>query len=207
MPLKVFGIGLSKTGTTSLNMALEILGFSSIHYPVTWSQINQHDAATDITIASRFKELDELYPGSKFILTVRDSNKWLESCQNHFTYFTEQKFLPENRKFYLEQRVKIYGTKIYDRVLFQEAYKNHIHNVQNYFGHRPQDLLVIDIPAGDGWVELCSFLQLPAPKQAFPHKNADSELISNVDEQNAYQAWMANLLNANPRDCVTYPHA
>ena len=32
MKNKVFCIGLNKTGTTSLNVALKILGFNSVHY-------------------------------------------------------------------------------------------------------------------------------------------------------------------------------
>jgi hypothetical protein len=195
MPLKVFGIGLSKTGTTSLHIALQILGLSSVHYPVTWGEIDQYDAASDITVASRFKELDELYPDSKFVLTVRDLNQWLESCQNHFTYFTPERFFPKNRDFYLKQRVKTYGTKNYDQVLFQEAYEKHIYDVQNYFARRPQDLLIMNIANGDGWEELCSFLQLSTPKQPFPHKNADSELNSGVIGQNAHQLRIASLLD------------
>ena len=100
MNFKIFGIGLSKTGTTSLHVALEILGYSSVHYPVTWEEFDRYDAAHDITVASRFEELDKLYPGSRFILTLRDLNQWLRSCENHFDRFNRNKISPKVREFY-----------------------------------------------------------------------------------------------------------
>ena len=56
--MKVFGIGLSKTGTTSLNEALGILGLKSKHYFFNLDQIEELDAATDLPIARAFRELD-----------------------------------------------------------------------------------------------------------------------------------------------------
>src|SRR5438105_11325665 len=88
MASKIFGIGLSKTGTTSLANALQILGYktkdnmgvvnyathdlSSVHLEV----VEAYDALTDTPIPSFYRELDARYPGSRFILTVRDSDEW-----------------------------------------------------------------------------------------------------------------------------------
>ena len=33
----------------------------------------------------------------------------------------------------------------------------------------PDRLLVMDIPAGDGWEKLCPFLGVPIPDAPFPH--------------------------------------
>lgn len=88
---KVFGVGLSKTATTSLTFALEILGFCTKHYPSLryyphWLRgikkhvLEEDQAFSDITIIPFYKELDRKYPGSKFILTARDLDDWLESC-------------------------------------------------------------------------------------------------------------------------------
>ncbi len=65
---KVFGIGLSKTGTKSLVKALKILGYKSVHYPRNLNVLKNYDAAADISVAHAFKELDKKYPKSKFIL-------------------------------------------------------------------------------------------------------------------------------------------
>ena len=66
---KTFGIGLSRTGTTSLTLALEALGLSVAHFPTTMKQIEEHDAATDTPVAASFQSLDSRFPGSKFIYT------------------------------------------------------------------------------------------------------------------------------------------
>ena len=43
---KILGIGLSRTGTTSLTRALEILGLRAVHFPRRLREIRRHDAAT-----------------------------------------------------------------------------------------------------------------------------------------------------------------
>ena len=54
---KIFGIGLSKTGTSSLSEALEILGYSTVHFPRSLSEIAYYDAATDSTVAGRRRDI------------------------------------------------------------------------------------------------------------------------------------------------------
>ena len=78
---KIFGIGLSKTGTTSLARALEILGYKTRDYlgvtryssgdlsSIDLDEIETNDAFTDTPVPSFYRELDSRYPGSKFILT------------------------------------------------------------------------------------------------------------------------------------------
>ncbi len=172
MSAKIFGIGLSKTGTSSLNGALKVLGYKSIHFPISMEEIHSYDAACDISVSYRFKELDILYPGSKFILTIRDLNQWLDSCENHFGKKVNLGELsPKLRDFLRINRLLNYGTVNYDRVLFQEAYQRHIQQVQNYFAHRSQDLLTMNISSGEGWERLCHFLERPIPEQPFPQEN------------------------------------
>ena len=95
--IKIFGIGLSKTGTTSLARALEILGYKTRDYigvtkyiagdlsSVDLQEIDANDAFTDTPIPSFYKQLDEKYPNSKFILTTRNMDDWLRSCKKQFT--------------------------------------------------------------------------------------------------------------------------
>lgn len=160
MSAKIFGIGLPKTGTIRLHAALEILGYRSVHYPVTMSEIDRHNAANDISVACRFEQLDKLYPGFKFILTVRDLNQWLVSCESQFGQKVNVTELsPKLREFLLAQRLLAFGTASYHPVLFQEAYQRHIQYVKNYFARRPQDLLIINIGSREGWERLCPFLE------------------------------------------------
>jgi len=92
--MKVFGIGLSRTGTKSLTEALNMLGINVVHYPndettlqeliagnYEFSLLNSWDGITDITVAPYYAQLDKIYPDSKFILTVRFGKKNLGSNQ------------------------------------------------------------------------------------------------------------------------------
>ena len=179
MSAKIFGIGLPKTGTSSLHAALEILGYRSVHYPVTRSEIESHDAANDISVACRFEQLDKLYPGSKFILTVRDLNKWLQSCEHHFGQKVNPSELsPYLREFLLAQRLLAFGATNYDPILFTQAYQRHIQHVQNYFAHRQQELLIMNISSGEGWDMLCPFVGHPLPDKPFPQKNVAGEALA-----------------------------
>ena len=53
-------------------------------------------------------------------------------------------------------------------------YMKMLQEIQGYFKERPQDLLTLDICAGEGWKKLCPFLGVPIPKEDFPHKNKGS---------------------------------
>ena len=109
-PMKIFCIGLNKTGTRSLSDALEILGYRSLHWggsdqatalrrgpeirvaveraleegrPLL-EDIDDVDAYSDLlALSTNFDVLDRQYPGSKFILTVRDLDEWLDSRRRH----------------------------------------------------------------------------------------------------------------------------
>ena len=97
---KVFGIGLGRTGTTSLTHALTILGYRTVHFPVDeasrreiteylerkadrieMSVLADHDALTDVPVCCIYQGLDQAYPGSRFILTTRDKESWLASTK------------------------------------------------------------------------------------------------------------------------------
>ncbi|WP_373528649.1 sulfotransferase family protein [Nostoc sp.] len=185
---KIFGIGLSKTGTSSLHNALELLGYSSVHFPLTWAAFDSHDAASDLPVACRFKELDERYPGSKFILTIRDMRGWLQSCADHFGHRVKlEQFPVQLRVIFMWHRQQVFGTVGYDPVLFEEAYLRHLEHVQQYFLSRPQDLLVLNICVGEGWKKLCPFLGYPILEVPFPHSNRASSLTKPNQDGNKGQ--------------------
>jgi len=85
--VKIFGIGLHRSGTSSLAAALRVLGYRTLQTPISvFNDINQpcleeNDAFTDLPIPLLYKELDQKYPGSKFICTIRDVDKWLASVK------------------------------------------------------------------------------------------------------------------------------
>lgn len=169
MSEKVFGIGLSKTGTTSLHHALGALGLKSKHYPqrpeifsCDFRHLDRYDAVTDIPIAPYYPQLDAAYPGAKFILTVRNVDEWLQSM--------EKWWRRERRpsEFMLRVRIAVYGVVEFHAARLRYVYEKHASDVREYFARRPGDLLILDICAGEGWDELCAFLRKPVPSSPFP---------------------------------------
>jgi hypothetical protein len=182
---RVFGVGLSKTGTTSLAAALNILGVKTIHYPhdgqtyhelksgdFRLSILNEYDGAVDTPIAPFYAQLDAVYPGSKFILTVRDKNSWLRSAEYDWSRYVDA----QRRRGKLDEfdgfiRAAVYGTLDFDPDHYSRVYDAHERNVREYFRNRPGDLLILDICGGDGWEKLCGFLGIEIPKVPFPNEN------------------------------------
>ncbi|MEW6405157.1 MAG: sulfotransferase family protein [Chloroflexota bacterium] len=168
---KVFGIGLSKTGTTSLASALEMLGYKSIHARSA-DEIETHEASTDVPVAARYRQLDKLYPGSRFILTVRDVDSWVESCRKHFNNYSPYRI--NNVKLAAEYgfcRGVLYGIDHFDPDVFRAAYQRHTEGAREYFRDRPNDCLELNIIAGEGFDKLCPFLSKPTLQATFPKAN------------------------------------
>jgi len=174
---KVFCIGFHKTGTTSLKGALEVLGYS-IKGPsgrgntdltanvesIARRLVPKYDAFQDNPWPIIYRFLDREFPGSKFILTVRESDKWIASIVDHFGE-TETKM-----------RAWIYGPAHADprgnEKVYVDRYEQHNREVIAYFQDRPGDLLVLDLTAGDAWPKICSFLGQPVPDVPFPWRNS-----------------------------------
>lgn len=178
---KVFGIGLSRTGTTSLTEALRMLGYKAVHCPLSIVAFNgkglklnanivaQFDAFTDSPVARMYRELDEAFPGSKFVLTTRQIDKWMGSMRRMRPSFTLLKVLPKVR-----QLARDLGgtTSFADERALARGFLNHSRNVREYFGDRlGRDLLVLDVAAPDAWDRLCGFLGHAKPTVPFPHYN------------------------------------
>lgn len=179
----VFGIGLSKTGTTSLNDALNILGYRAEHLPpcakiaadgtpvmdwVWW--MSKFDAMTDLTVAAIFEELRDTFPNARFIYTPRDIDKWLDSCRRHFTLDLAEKRVQQRNFLQLELPLAFYGSFLYDEDLYRAAYERHDAKVRAAFAGA-DNFLEFDLTAGANWERLCDFLDKPVPDAAFPFSN------------------------------------
>lgn len=189
---KVFGIGLSRTGSMSLTEALTILGLRAVHFPadpvtqreyfsffanpsntLRLSLLDRFDALTDNPVSRVYRELDRGYPGSKFIWTIRDKDSWLRSCE----LWWERSVIPfmehsaQLHGFMALVGTQVYGTAYFDAGLFSAAYDAHMAQVPAYFRGREQDLLTLNICAGEGWPQVAGFLGLAVPEVGFPHRN------------------------------------
>lgn len=166
---KIFGIGLSRTGTTSLTQALRILGYSAVHLPISIQQILDHDAATDTSIAMGFEFLDLMFPGSKFIYTIRDFDAWSESMRK---FFSTHPMTADGQKI----RRALYGGGGFhrDAAELKKIQENFKGRVERYFESRSLLALNICVPGSDEekWDRLCYFLGRSVPDVPFPHLNA-----------------------------------
>jgi hypothetical protein len=95
--MKVFGVGLSKTGTTSLAKALEILGYKGVHFDTqrlnkivienvksfSFDVYNDVDYVTDLPSSYFYKEIIDSYPEALVILTCREEGEWWDSMESH----------------------------------------------------------------------------------------------------------------------------
>jgi hypothetical protein len=163
---KVFGIGLGKTGTTSLAAAMATLGLRVKHSPRYVDEIQEHDFSNDIAVAWRFRFLDFVYPNAKFILTVRELRSWLASCAAKDAQKSSKGTLRRQ-----ENRFMCFGRTNYKESDFILAYQRHLEDVTAHFRDRPEKLLVMNICEGDGWGKLCPFIGVQVPNIPFPHNN------------------------------------
>lgn len=173
--MKVFGIGLSRTGTKSLADALEKLGFRSKHFPslkaLLWDA-ERYDALTDTTVALFYKRLDELYPDAKFVLTVRDETSWLDSVERFWAWSRRYRQNRADKKALKSgtiTNIVLYGSDVFNADLYVYARHRHHEDVRRYFANRPGKLLELDICGGEGYEKLCPFLGLDVLDKPFPH--------------------------------------
>ena len=185
LPTRIFGIGLHKTATTSLHKAFQILGFDSLHWgkgeaPAVWNEMSADGrsktlerfyAASDLPIPLLYKQLDKSYPGSKFILTVRDEWEWLQSVRRMFNpaYNATRRLwdiYPISHTLHRE----LYGMTHFNEIAFLERYIRHNGEVQGYFRERPEDMLVMDMNGEDLWDRLCSFIGIDRPAVPYPQE-------------------------------------
>jgi len=198
--LKVIGAGLSRTGTRSLCLALETLGFRGIHFDRTrlndvldgtnpnpdFRRYDDVDAITDLPSAYFYRDLFLAYPESKVILTVRDTEAWWKSIKVHFNVVAP---VAENVRIIHRISSKLGWTgKQEEFDAFRRRLRNYVYGSpvaqeflykKKYTQHNEQviasipadRLLIMDVSAGDGWQKLCPFLGAAVPDSPFPHDN------------------------------------
>lgn len=185
LPTRIFGIGMHKTATTSLAAAFQILGYDTWHWNSNreawriWNEMNGLGRSTllersyalcDNPIPMLYKKLDTAYPGSKFVLTVRDEEDWLRSVAALWDRKRNPHYDWDRQPFSHQIHQALYGTIHFNPIVFRDRYRQHNAEVLEYFKDRPDDLLVMDMSKGAGWGELCPFLGVPVPTTEYPMK-------------------------------------
>ncbi len=187
IPTRVFGIGMHRTATTSLYRAFQVLGFDSFHFNtgnearLIWQQMNiagrsaeleKWYSLCDLPIPLLYEKLDRAYPGSKFVLTVRDEEKWLASVERLWSpEHNPERWTWDVYPISHNLHTALYGRRDFNRDVFLARYRRHNAEVREHFKDRPNDLLVMDIDAGVGWPALCRFLGVPLPSVPYPNES------------------------------------
>jgi hypothetical protein len=202
---KIFGIGFNKTGTTSLAGALEQLGyrvapqgpivglFEPIYLQRQYRYLSEfcrrYDAFQDIpfSLPGVFRELDRLFPGSKFILTVRNNaDEWFDSLLRFTiklyphrngqppsladmqTHPVGTDFIP----FKMHRLVFEAETQgLWHREHYKAVYERHCDDARRFFRQRPQDFCELNVGAVGAHAQLCSFLGHESQQSQMPHLN------------------------------------
>jgi hypothetical protein len=150
MDYKILNIGLPRTGTFSLAIALSILGYNTKHYPHDINLISKYDAACEVVFS--YEELHLKFPNSFYIFTNRKFESWIRSCKSHSIHYKNywNNFWQNSTNW-----EKIYYKKL-DSINYFKNYKN---------------FLILNLEDQNKWEKLCNFLNKPIPQISYPHLN------------------------------------
>ena len=187
---KIFGLGLSRTGTTSLAAALSALGFHTIHWlnPFTRDvmqpdDLHLFDAFTDTPVCLNFETYYFMFPNSKFIYTVRSFESWRKSMDKYYLIHHGVRNFDEAKAAMAQSGKLPYGVEFsninlslyFNHKNYEDAYNAYDQRVRTFFRDKPKDrFLESDVAAG-GWDELCKFIGKERPSVPFPWLNQGSE--------------------------------
>ena len=197
MSLKVVGAGFGRTGTLSLKIALERIGFGPCYHmmevfprpdhiarwhrlafeqSMDWDEIFRGFHATvDWPAARWWREIAAHFPDAKVLLSVRDPEAWYKSVTD--TIYQPMKSpapdgVPELVRLQSEMARKAILSETFDNRFEDKAHAIEVfqkHNQAVRDAIDPARLLVFDVR--EGWGPLCRFLEVPVPDEPFPRLN------------------------------------
>lgn len=192
--MEVVGVGMGRTGTTSIQRALEHLGYRAYNFEAvmlndhfdTWRRLAEgaeepdwptifegYNATISWPACFFYKELIEAYPDAKFILTTRDPERWAESVvrtSKVIATVRKARFIPRARKMTALMdalMVPVLGGIPPEKERAILAFEQHNAAVKEYIP--PEKLLAYEVK--EGWEPLCGFLDQPVPGASFPYEN------------------------------------
>jgi len=193
----------NKTGTMSLAKVMRLQGF-------TFGNQRQAELLFDYWVKRDFRRIirychtteffqdvpfsypytfivmDQAFPGSKFILMVRDSaEEWYESLiRFHGKLWGNGNVPPtaedlKNATYTYKgspyhARFRVHNVKEddpYNKEILIDYYNTHNKNVLDYFRHRPDDLLVINLKNSEDYNIFCRFIGRDKKRNGFLWEN------------------------------------
>lgn len=203
MTLQVFSAGFGRTGTMSLKLGLEQLGFGPCHHMVEvldngavqvplWNAAEQgrpdfgaiykgYKSAVDWPTAAFWREVSEFYPEAKVILSSRSAESWYTSfSQTILATLLDKDNWPEPAREWFEMVCKV----AIDGSLGGKTDKDSLiaaFNAQEVavIAAIPADRLLVH-QAKDGWPPLCAFLGVPVPSTPYPRTHSKDEFFESM---------------------------
>jgi Sulfotransferase domain len=214
--MKLIGAGLPRTATTTQMIALEMLGFPCYHMrdmmadPATsipqwrnalngeadWDEIFEgKDSTVDWPAAYHWRELVDVYPDAKVLLSVRDADSWVRSMEQTIT----QVFMGDTLMYHLA-RAQYHVDPLYAAWIDLLTEMNWSDERGAFAGTSgepakmaeamerwnqaviatvPGDRLLVWHPK-DGWEPLCELLDVPVPDGPVPNVNDTENFQKNL---------------------------
>ena len=186
---KIFIIGLPRTGTTSVSVALLEQGLTVAHQAFTKQAFMLADAVSDAPCFSDYQQLDALFPNAKFVYLDRPLDKWLPSMQMLLSRMLVHLDKDEGRFHPIMKRSFNHCFDIWQvEDVFNDdhltaCYQRHQQQVLSYFAGR-DDFIAIDISVAGSLTALLQFIDLfmvneaECPQLNFPKLNMGRNVAS-----------------------------
>jgi hypothetical protein len=207
--MKVIVAGFSRTGTLSMQVALQKLGYRTYHMfesmrnfenghldmwneymegksEMDWHRLFQeYDASTDLPACIYWREMMEAFPEARVVLTVRDAeawwNSWIGLVRSQMDFVDTMAYLP---RFAALDRMVINFERVWFRIEPDQYVKE---NAIARFHEHNQEVKAVVPPqrllvfdVSEGWEPLCNFLGDPVPDEPFPHENAGTAQVEAI---------------------------
>lgn len=163
---KIFIIGLPRTATTSVCLAMLGLGYKTAHNAYTERTFRDAQVIADTPVFCDYKALDEHFQNSKFIYLTRERANWLPSIKQLLQRMivnlqrSDGGFNPHLKRCYNDVFSPLTTENIAQDDFLFECYQRHQQGILDYFKERPSDLLTIDVSDPQSYHQLLSFLDI-----------------------------------------------
>jgi hypothetical protein len=213
--MKLIGAGMPRTGTLTQKMALEMLGLGPTYHMVdvladleqaplweralggenVWPEIfDGYQSTVDWPGGYFYRELMDVYPEAKVLLSVREDESWERSMRETVWAVRNGESLirllssaqglvnPQWKGFLnmvdglLWQGKGTFASGHSESQQLIDTMKRHNEEVRRTV---PADRLLV-WSVKEGWGPLCEFLELPVPEEPFPHINDRTEFLNRI---------------------------
>ncbi|WP_299568672.1 sulfotransferase family protein [uncultured Shewanella sp.] len=186
---KVFIIGLPRTGTTSVSVALLEHGFKVAHIGLTKRAFEVADVVSDVPCFCDYPQLDKIFPDAKFVYIDRPVESWVSSIQMLLTKMAPNladktgTFHPILKRCFKEIFGDLTADDLLDEARLRQCYFSHQQAVLSYFAGR-DDLLTIKLNEPNSLRTLLQFIGVSDDKinlhgtKDFPVLNVGTHVAS-----------------------------